>query len=80
MSDVLDYLVDKGNMNVWSSISSKKFFRSFKSKGYARSPKETFGFNSKMRFKFLRENKRASKNFQIIRYIYLIKVLIIIKK
>ena len=28
MLDVLDYLVDKGNMNIWSSISSKKFFQS----------------------------------------------------
>ena len=27
MLDVLDYLVDKGNMNIWSSISSKKFFQ-----------------------------------------------------
>ena len=26
--DVLDYLVDKGNMVIWSSISSKKFFQS----------------------------------------------------
>ena len=26
--DVLDYLVDKGNMIIWSSISSKKFFQS----------------------------------------------------
>ena len=25
--DVLDFLVDKGNMNIWSSISSKKFFQ-----------------------------------------------------
>ena len=25
--DVLDYLVDKGNMNIWSAISSKKFFQ-----------------------------------------------------
>ena len=28
MLDVLDYLVDKGNMNIWSSIASKKFFQS----------------------------------------------------
>ena len=27
MLDILDYLVDKGNMNIWSSISSKKFFQ-----------------------------------------------------
>ena len=26
--DVLDFLVDEGNMNIWSSISSKKFFQS----------------------------------------------------
>ena len=26
--DLIDYLVDKGNMNIWSSISSKKFFQS----------------------------------------------------
>ena len=26
--DVLDFLVDKGNMNIWSTISSKKFFQS----------------------------------------------------
>ena len=26
--DVLDFLVDRGNMNIWSSISSKKFFQS----------------------------------------------------
>ena len=26
--DILDYLVDKGNMVIWSSISSKKFFQS----------------------------------------------------
>ena len=25
--DVLDFLVDKGNMNIWSAISSKKFFQ-----------------------------------------------------
>ena len=24
--DVLDYIIDQGNMNIWSSISSKKFF------------------------------------------------------
>ena len=27
MLDILDFLVDKGNMNIWSSISSKKFFQ-----------------------------------------------------
>ena len=26
--DVLDFLVDKGNMNIWTCISSKKFFQS----------------------------------------------------
>ena len=26
--DILDFLVDKGNMNIWSSISSRKFFQS----------------------------------------------------
>ena len=25
--DILDFLVDKGNMNIWSAISSKKFFQ-----------------------------------------------------
>ena len=25
--DVLDFLVDKGNMNIWTCISSKKFFQ-----------------------------------------------------
>ena len=24
--DILDYIIDQGNMNIWSSISSKKFF------------------------------------------------------
>ena len=26
--DILDYLIDKGNLTIWSSISSKKFFLS----------------------------------------------------
>ena len=26
--DILDFLVDKGNMNIWNCISSKKFFQS----------------------------------------------------
>jgi len=25
--DILDFLVDKGNMNIWSAVSSKKFFQ-----------------------------------------------------
>ena len=27
--DILDFLVDKGNMNIWSSLSSKNIYLSF---------------------------------------------------
>ena len=91
--DVLDYLVDKGNMIIWSSISSKKFFQSLldllRTKDIPEVQMKLLGLIQKWGLNF-EDKKNVLPNFvivmynfqmilnQIIKYIYLIQILIII--